>query len=269
VLETNPGFIEAYLVGLNHEMARELLWRGYPTDERATFFQSFWGEDGDEIPPVHAWAPGSSLGAHLRGADAHVVVLVRGELVRRYPGISLTAVRAEWAAGGNLAAIRQAGGTVVGDRYRRPVPPERRIDADVRTAAFSGLVADDTAFAGFALRVADARGAVDARGEPDPGGAAGWFVVLRQAPAEPRFGFDEAAGEPGPIPAESARLTWAHVTRPGDGPHVVVKSPALDGRRFDGNRARWGASSAHMAYLCLQSPVLVAVHAGALLLAPS
>jgi hypothetical protein len=28
LLETNNRFIEAYLVGLNHEMARELLWRG-------------------------------------------------------------------------------------------------------------------------------------------------------------------------------------------------------------------------------------------------
>ncbi len=29
-LETNNAFVEAYLVGLNTEMGRELLWRGYP-----------------------------------------------------------------------------------------------------------------------------------------------------------------------------------------------------------------------------------------------
>ncbi len=35
LLETNPSFVEAYLVGLNHEMGRELLWREYPTERRA------------------------------------------------------------------------------------------------------------------------------------------------------------------------------------------------------------------------------------------
>ena len=34
LLETNQRFIEAYMVGLNHEFARELLWREYPTDQR-------------------------------------------------------------------------------------------------------------------------------------------------------------------------------------------------------------------------------------------
>ena len=42
VLETNPRFIESYMVGLNHEMARELLWREYPTDQRGTYFRQFW-----------------------------------------------------------------------------------------------------------------------------------------------------------------------------------------------------------------------------------
>ena len=30
------------MVGLNHEMARELLWREYPTDQRGTYFRQFW-----------------------------------------------------------------------------------------------------------------------------------------------------------------------------------------------------------------------------------
>ncbi len=39
LLRTNNRFIEAYLVGLNHEMGRELLWREYPTDQRGTYFR--------------------------------------------------------------------------------------------------------------------------------------------------------------------------------------------------------------------------------------
>ena len=30
------------MVGLNHEFARELLWREYPTDQRGSYFRQFW-----------------------------------------------------------------------------------------------------------------------------------------------------------------------------------------------------------------------------------
>src|SRR4029453_3050820 len=45
-LRTNRAFVEAYMIGLNVEMARELLWRGFPTDQRGTYFKNFWGNDG-------------------------------------------------------------------------------------------------------------------------------------------------------------------------------------------------------------------------------
>ena len=41
LLETTPRLIEAYMVGLNHEMSRELLWREFPADLR-----------GHAVPPV-------------------------------------------------------------------------------------------------------------------------------------------------------------------------------------------------------------------------
>ena len=41
-LRTNRAFVEAYMIGLNFEMGRELLWRGYPTDQRGTYFRRFW-----------------------------------------------------------------------------------------------------------------------------------------------------------------------------------------------------------------------------------
>ena len=36
LLKDNPRFIEAYMIGLNHELARELLWREFPSDMRGT-----------------------------------------------------------------------------------------------------------------------------------------------------------------------------------------------------------------------------------------
>ncbi|MCL4258882.1 MAG: hypothetical protein KJZ53_10200, partial [Anaerolineales bacterium] len=64
-LVTNPRFIEAFMVGLNHEMSRELLWRGFPTDQRGSYFRQFWetrgrvpkpeGDAAKDVGPIHAW----------------------------------------------------------------------------------------------------------------------------------------------------------------------------------------------------------------------
>ena len=42
LLETNRRFLESYMCGSNHEFASELLWRGYPTDQRGSYFRQFW-----------------------------------------------------------------------------------------------------------------------------------------------------------------------------------------------------------------------------------
>lgn len=42
LLQTNRRFIEAFMVGLNHEFASELRWREFPTDIRGSYFRSFW-----------------------------------------------------------------------------------------------------------------------------------------------------------------------------------------------------------------------------------
>src|SRR6185436_6606601 len=89
LLETNNRFIEAYLVGLNHEMARELLWREYPTDQRGTYFNSFWTGKPELIADLHEaqWRAGG-LSAHMdKKLDKKIVFLVRGDLIRRYPGV--------------------------------------------------------------------------------------------------------------------------------------------------------------------------------------
>ena len=39
------------MVGLNHEFARELLWREYPTDQRGSYFRQFWDVSGYQPPP--------------------------------------------------------------------------------------------------------------------------------------------------------------------------------------------------------------------------
>ena len=53
LLETNPKFVESFLVGLNAEMSRELLWRNYPTDQRGTYFRQFWDTSAGERSTGH------------------------------------------------------------------------------------------------------------------------------------------------------------------------------------------------------------------------
>ena len=50
LLSTNAAFTEAFLIGMNDEFSRELLWREYPTDQRGTYFKRFWIDNADEWP---------------------------------------------------------------------------------------------------------------------------------------------------------------------------------------------------------------------------
>ena len=50
LLENNQSFIEAFMVGMNHEMAKELLWNEYPTDQRGSYFRQFWNIDDSILP---------------------------------------------------------------------------------------------------------------------------------------------------------------------------------------------------------------------------
>ena len=76
-LKTNRRFVEAYMVGLNVEMAHELLWRGFPTDQRGTCFDQFWDvraspKPRPDINPLHTWRE-PSAGRRADGAGARAV----------------------------------------------------------------------------------------------------------------------------------------------------------------------------------------------------
>jgi hypothetical protein len=233
LLETDPAVIEAYLVGLNHELSRELLWREYPADLASTAFRQFWdvrGQPGDpealkDVPPIAGWSD-TPLGTHLRGGAGRLVLLVRGELLHRYPGTTIYAARAS------------ADGT---------------LDAASRLAPmFRGRLDPDVAFAGFALAEEAALGT-------DPAGP-GWYFVFEQHPDEPRFGFDEVAGPD--VPQTPDDLAWAHVAVTPSG-HADVTVPLLSATAA--LQAGWGGDAAGMARMTFQQPFRIAIHATRLL----
>lgn len=287
LLEPNQRFIEAYMLGLNHEMARELLWRGYPTDQRGSVFRQCWDVSAllspelsrterdllYDIKLVHRWSLAGALGRNHPNpatADARLVLVVRGELLKRYPGTVIYAQRADW---------HRSGGTpdVNAERELVELTPEEQQDpprAKLRKPLFEAAVEPDIYFVGFDLDPTEARGGTSGSDN------AGWFFVFQERAGETRFGADEDLEHTPPRLINWNNLSWGHLGTE-TGRHISLDRTLT----FDGyqepvdqeNRpipadaqAHYSPStnSAELAYILYQVPVMVAVHASRMLRAP-
>jgi hypothetical protein len=291
LLETNQKFIEAYMVGLNHEFGRELQWREYPGDLRGTYFRQFWDirdfltsqtmEDEEEreslfdIPELHRWSRFSELGDHdhreLPGEEEEEAVLViRGELLKKYPTAVVYAHRADWQRKSNGDPDPAKERVLVELAEAEEDKPPR---SKVRTPLYEAKVAPDIYFFGFDLTVPEAKGGTGEDPDDDPG----WFFVIKERPGDPRFGFDidregpvhtfndlswkdDLASVPvdGFVPAGA--LTGVALQTPG-GSDVEKQDQHEDDVKVNGapqSAGRW-------AYILYQAPVMVAIHAAELL----
>lgn len=289
LLETNQKFIEAYMVGLNHEFARELLWREYPTDQRGSCFRQFWdvssflaqGDPNDaalrerlrDIPPLDRWSLRSRLGDHdarERPGDneEEVVLAIRGELLKRYPNAVIYAQAAQWQLTNGQIDVKLERTLVELTAAEEAAPPREK----VRTPLYQAKIEPDIYFFGFDLTVPAARGATGMT----PGDPAGWFFVIKERPGEPRFGFDDSSASTIVVYND---LGWDHVPqagafiRPigGGAPAIPNATPAGEGekepQRLDDVQVKWddNVSSAELAYILYQAPVMVAIHAAEML----
>ncbi len=226
LLETNPAFVEAFMIGLNDEMRRELAWRQYPCDRHGTFFSQFWTDAGSgappDIPPIAGWKATNDLGANATTASAETVLLVRGELLRRFPNAVISAVQAVVGSNG----VRTLGATQL-----FPV--------------FMGTIAPDIIYFGFALAPAAAIA------------GAGWYFVISEHPAEPRFGFEPQA-------ATTAATTWNDVawTQIAVVNNHIALAASTPGGPLEG--IAWNAGAASQACIAFRRPVRVALHASAI-----
>jgi hypothetical protein len=299
LLETNQKFIEAYMVGLNHEFARELLWREYPTDQRGSYFRQFWEvssffspetlnkeqlkEKLRDIPPIHRWRKDSDLGTHDNREEGgaqedDVVLVIRGELLKKYPTAVIYAHRAEW--------IRTADGKINKDQKRKlaelqgaeiETPPRTKI----KTPLYQAKVEPDIYFLGFDLTVSDAKGGAGEKETDDPG----WFFVIKERPGEPRFGLDIDKSKELNLWND---LSWKDIQPDGLGEHIKIdksfplilptmppspspeeeaEAKAKITQHNEDAQVSWdtNTNSADLAYILYQVPVLIAVHASELL----
>jgi hypothetical protein len=286
LLQTNQRFIESYMVGLNHEMGRELLWREYPTDQRGTYFRQFWdtrdfvdmvpgGEAKDtlekelyDIGFIHDWESNTDLGSHNNRVYANpdeeaLVLVIRGDLLKKYPNAVIYAARAEWD---------KTGGVYDPNKPRLLTPDGEKYPM------FGAKIDPDITFMGFDITATEANGedpftftppVGDPLAEPDPG----YFFIIKERPGEPRFGAD--------IPIAGTLnswndLNWDHIAVPAGknyidltatlAPGSDITVPSGDATTVD---VVWGnttaSTSVDMAQILYQVPVLVAVHASDML----
>lgn len=276
LLMTNEKFIQAYLSGLNHEMSRELLWREFPTDQRGTYFRQFWDvsdnifeqdqEKKYDITKMHTWT--KDLGENSTklfndpDGSAYLVLLIRGELLKKYPNTQVYAQKA-----------------VFKDALYPETPrtlSNESVEGNIKVPVFLAELEPDIYLFGFDLDVDEAKGSskeeLETAGFNPANADPGWFFVLRERPGQIRFGLDDWTPEnpslpdfPNSDPPDWNDLSWEHLVNNAsdlDAYHIDALH-AFSGNAGSVNlpRAVWGKNSADMAYILYQNPVLFARHA--------
>lgn len=304
LLETNQKFIESYMVGLNHEFARELLWREYPTDQMGSYFRQFWDVrsilkdpklDGEteekkrepyyDIPKLHEWKRDSKLGSHDHRQKPgeppreEVVLVIRGELLKKYPTAVIYAHKADWATNKQTGKpdLNQARTLFMADEGNKEKPSTEI----VRTPLYEAKADPDIYFFGFDLTVKEARG--ESEPQTPVKDNAGWFFVIKERPGEPRFGLDTRTTDGSVQKLVTWNdLDWNKVVKNNEGAIDVIHLPAPlklpdhpvsfpdneEDQYKDDHQVKWNNSidAANLAYILYQVPMMVCVHASEMLL---
>jgi hypothetical protein len=262
LLKVNMRFVESYMVGCNHEFAGELLWREYPTDQRGSYFRQFFEvadavaatpgpstepaavpEQFKDIKPLHTWRT-TMLGTHaMRTVD--LVLLVRGDLLKKYPNTLVYAVPGVKVNGVRQPNLEGFVATPVAGAAAAPVFP-----------VITGSLSPDVTFFGFLLSQAQVRSSQTSDG---------YYFVLEERLSEPRFGIDEESAATGGL-TKWDDLAWTHFAGVPAGAYLNAASPSA---AVPSPAEQWGASSASVASILLQDPVRVAVHADQMLPQPA
>lgn len=259
-LGIDQRYVEAFMLGLNHEMMRELLWRGYPTDQRGTVFSRFWGSaispfaevnESDKarvIKNIHQWGT-NSLGNNYpsNGSDPNslIILVVRAELIKKYPNTFIYAHKAEF----------ELDSQAIPDLYEIRKLSEQY--DSVKKPVFITQMADLTFF-GFEIDPEEAKGnLVETTENPL---APGWFFVFKEMVGEINFGLDAKLEE---APFENEYESWNNVD------WISIESEFIDvisnitspEAPIEGIQSVvWGRNSSEMTYIVYRKPSLVAYH---------
>mgnify|MGYP000164370886 CR=1 FL=1 len=243
-----------------------------------------------DIPKLHYWSKFSELGSHdnreAPGEDEQEVVLViRGELLKKYPNAVIYAHRAKWKPKSSSDSTPDK----EQERELVPLPPDSGDNPPkdtVKTPLYEAKVDPDIYFFGFDLNIEEVQGLTE--GEPaNLEDRAGWFFVIKERPGEPRFGLDIGTTEAGELEVWND-MSWGNVTPPvnatsndsrflqitAETQTIDVSENALEpdddekiAQRQEDKQFTWNENmnSAELAYILFQAPVMVAVHGAEML----
>ena len=260
LLQANPAFIEGFLAGMNHEMASEFLWRGFPSDANATFFRQFWDNaDSDvadparpDILPIRTWPSGNALGKNAPPGKVEnpLVFVIKAELVKKYPNLVIYAQKAARNANGSRS-------------LNKNVPPKNPV--------FLAGLDPDFLFAGFDLSREEVLGQNSDDGRID---GTGWYFVIAERPGEMHFGLDRER-KPGKTMESWDDLAWTDLPSGINSidlnrhiPETPPEDPDLSWGKGEspvtGDPASGSGDAAQMAAILQQKPVQIFIHASLL-----
>jgi hypothetical protein len=289
LLKTNGRFVESYMCGLNHGFASELRWRECPSDLTATYFRQFW-DTSDYVPtaesyllepdqeaylaarlfknrselldeeklqerlkdikPIRFWRS-SALGKNdnwsVKSKKENLIIVVKGDLLRKFPNTVIYAVD---------AVKKISNDSIV------PGLPEY-LNAELPAPVpifplFSGSLPPDITFLGFPFDAEYANGNGDS--------THGVYFVLEERVSEARFALDEFSGETiqdGADGISKDELSWGYIPSQSDESLCIRDGEYINGLTPTGNveGKDWNSSSAAVAWMTLQKPVRIAIHA--------
>lgn len=272
LLKTNRRFVESYLCGLNHELAGELLWREYPTDQRGSYFRQFWDVSerigSDEVPEelkdvrlLHRWNRNQLGNNTAEGAAVtdSAVLVVRGDLLKRYPRAviyAIDAVPSDGNGGDEVPGLKEylkcyqkdGDGNIIRDNEEKPLIDEALVEQTLIGIRrifpiFRVTLPTDMTFFGFPFDPVDARTK---------------FFIIEERVGEVRFGLDTSTD----VPLNHWNdLAWWHF-----GLHesygAYLDAGTLNNQPGTTEDKEWtnNSSSATRAWITMQKPVRVAIH---------
>lgn len=249
--ETDYKALEAYMVGANVEMARELLWRGYPTDQRGTCFQHFWralDNDFTDISPIHTWRNGwplTKLGENNPsggGPINYLILAIRADLLRKFPH--------------PIIVMRKA--IITNPQYIGLEDYEYSVsETEIKLPVFYSLLGTDTMLLGFEI---DKNVALGSRSIAEPG----WFFCIQESPTGIRFGLDEYIIDPSQSIESWNQLQWGHIEGNNQALEVDISIGAPTVNYPD--NAAWAESAADMASILYRPQAEIAIHARRMLM---
>ncbi len=266
LLRTNQKFIESYLVGINYEMGKELMWREYPTDMRGSYFRQFWDVNGlvkpgmdaadveklKDIIPIHKWSSTSLLGSHnqrdTQGGSEQLVFVIKGDLLKKFP---------------NTVIYAQKAINVSGKKKIRVDLTDAQFAKEVRFPLYKAQIVPDIYLLGFDLTIEEASGKAKTTGFGND--KLGWFFVIAEVPGEPRFGMDVQFKPDVPGKFTWNDLSWKNFENQLDFVKATIPPSNTEAPLPDGDTGTWGRTAEDMAAILFQRPVMVPVHASEML----